>query len=617
MKNLYLILIATLGLLVGVQAADSDSAYIARHYVKYEYKIPMRDGVKLFTSVYVPKDTSQAYPMLLKRTPYRVAPYGEAHFPNNLGPSKLFMREHFIFVYQDVRGKFMSEGVYEDMRPQLPASNTDKKAIDESTDTWDTIDWLIKNVRHHNGKVGMYGISYPGFYTAAGAINSHPNLVCASPQAPIADWWYDDFHHQGAFFLPHCFNFVYVFGQPRAGLTTEWGSRFDHGTPDGYDYFLNQLGPLKNAMPYMEGNKFWNDLVAHPNYDEFWQAHNLLPHLKNVNCAVLTVGGWYDAEDLYGPLHIYQAIEKNNPNTSNAIVMGPWRHGGWARDDGSRLGNIFFGDDPAPSTYYQHQIEFPFFMHHLKGSPAPNLPEAYVFDTGHNTWHTFEQWPPKDKKQERFYLGEKGVLGQIVGDKESFEEFVSDPDKPVPSHEDITTGMPRSYMTADQRFASRRPDVLVYQTEPLTAEMTLTGPVTAVLTVSTSQTAADWIVKVIDVYPPDHPEYPDQAEGVVMGGYQRMLRSEVIRGRFRNSREKPEPFSPDTPTEVRLELQDLFHTLKPGHRLMIQVQSTWFPLVDRNPQKYVENIYLDAEENDFVKATHRVYHGSYVEVGVK
>jgi putative CocE/NonD family hydrolase len=499
MKPIFLSLLIW-GLLGGLGLAQSnqDEAYIRAHYSKQEVRIPMRDGVSLFTSIYTPRDTSERYPILYIRTPYRVAPYGPDQYPSRLGPSPLFMREKFIFVYQDVRGRFMSEGVFEDMRPQVPGRNADKKKkIDESTDTWDTIEWLMDSLRHHNERVGMWGISYPGFYTAAGVINSHPNLVCASPQAPIADWWFDDFHHHGAFFLPHCFNFIYSFGKPRRELTTEWPPRIQHGTPDGYDFFLNKLGPLSNAQKDWMGDsiKFWNDLTAHPNYDAFWQARNLLPHLNNVNCAVLTVGGWYDAEDLYGPLNIYQTIEKNNPGTANAIVMGPWRHGGWSRGDGSSLGNVYFGETPAPSPFYQNQIEFPFFMQHLKGRTYPELPEAYMFETGTNQWRSFAQWPPEGLKKQTLYFHEKGRLsGEAPQSSGSYDAFVSDPAKPVPSHEEITTGMPRPYMTADQRFASRRPDVLVYETEVLSEDLTLAGPLMATLKVSTDQADADWVV---------------------------------------------------------------------------------------------------------------------------
>lgn len=606
---------------IDLDQRERDSLYIVENYVKREYKIPMRDGVKLFTAVYIPKDSVEKYPILLLRTPYSLNPYGEDKYRSTLGPSMHFAREKYIFVYQDVRGRFMSEGIFKNMRPHI-----DKKIsitdIDESSDTYDSVDWLLENVKNHNGKVGMWGISYPGFYTAAGIIDNHPALVAASPQAPIADWFWDDFHHHGAFFLPHCFNFFYVFGKERLDLTTEWGNRFDHGTPDGYRFFLEELGPLSNINKkyYKDSIAFWNEAVKHPNYDNFWQNMNILPHLRNINTAVLTVGGWYDAEDLYGPLKIYQEIEKNNPNISNSLVMGPWRHGGWNRGDGAFLGNVFFGDSPAPSSFFQENIQLPFFNYHLKGKGNLELPEAYVFETGINIWNKFEQWPPDGIVDAKLYLHENRKLkfDAPLESNSGFDEFISDPQKPVPYTEAITTGMTREYMTDDQRFASTRTDVLVYQTDILEEPITFIGSAIANLQVATSESAADWVIKLIDVYPDDHPGYK-HLPAKNMGGYQQMVRSEVIRGRYRNSYEKPEPFEPEETTKVSFEMQDVLHTFKRGHRVMIQIQSTWFPLVDRNPQKYIDNIY-NAKEADFVKAMHRVYRtkqaASHLSVGI-
>jgi putative CocE/NonD family hydrolase len=600
-------------------AQSHDALFVTGHYDKQEYRVPMRDGVELFTSVYTPKDRSRSYPILLLRTPYGVSPYGDGHYRDNLGPSPLFMRELFIFVYQDVRGKYMSDGVFDDMRPQVPGTN-EKQGIDESTDTYDTIDWLIRNLKGHNGRVGMWGISYPGFYAAAGLINTHPNLVAVSPQAPIADWFWDDFHHHGALFLAHCFNFMSSFDRPRHGLTTKGNPRFDHGTPDGYEFFLRTGSAKILTERYMgDSLRFWTHLVTHPNYDSFWQARNLLPHLRNIHCAVLTVGGWLDAEDLYGPLKIYQTIEKENPGIENTLVMGPWRHGGWARGDGASLGNVFFGDNPAPSDFYQNQIEFPFFMRHLKQAPYPPQPEAYVFETGTNQWRIFATYPPANRETRRYYFQANGGLSPAKpAEKGKYDEFVSDPEKPVPFTEEIAIGMTREYMTDDQRFAARRPDVLVYQTEALTEDVTLSGGILAHLMVSTSETDADWIVKLIDVYPDDQPAAPHQPDKP-LGAYQQMVRSDVIRGRFRNSYEKPEPFVSGKVTQVDLPLQDVLHTFRKGHRMMVQVQSTWFPLIDRNPQHYIDNIY-EAVPSDFRTATHRVYRSgdqaSWLEVGV-
>ena len=594
--------------------------FTQNHYTKHEFQVPMRDGVKLFTSVYAPKDTAEHYPILLLRTPYSVGPYGQDKYRRrSLGPSRQFDEEGFIFVYQDVRGRFMSEGEFVNMRPHLH----DKPSpydIDEASDTYDTIEWLIRNIPNNNGKVGMWGISYPGFYAAAGMIDAHPALMAVSPQAPIADWFFDDFHHHGAFFLPHTFNFFASFGRARPEPTTERGKRFDHGTPDGYQFFLD-LGPLKNANDrYFKGEiAFWNKIVEHPNYDEFWQARNLLPHLYNVPPAVMTVGGWFDAEDLYGPLKIYRAVERNNPGVFNILVMGPWPHGGWNRIDGDKLGSVHFGD--KHSLFFREQIQLPFFNYYLKGKGALNLPEAYAFETGTNQWRTFDQWPPREIEQRQLYFHEAGRLSfeSPVTQDDAYDEYVSDPAKPVPFTEDVATGMTRNYMTDDQRFAARRNDVLAYQTAVLDEDITLAGPILADLWVSTSGTAGDWIVKLIDVFPDDAPDYDDTPRGRHMGGYQMMVRSEVIRGRFRNSYEHPEPFVPNEPTNVTLELLDVLHTFKRGHRIMVQIQSTWFPLVDRNPQKYVENVFL-ADDDDFIKTTNRVYrsqdHPTRLRVGV-
>ena len=451
-------------------------------------------------------------------------------------------------------------------------------------------------------------------------IDAHPAIQAVSPQAPIADWWFDDFHHHGALFLPHSFNFFATFGLPRPQPTTEWGPRFDYGTPDGYQFFLD-LGPLGNADErYFKGQvAFWTEVAQHPNRDDFWQSRDIVPHLNSVAPAVMTVGGWFDAEDLYGPLAIYRSIEERNPETFNILVMGPWRHGGWARTDGEGLGNVTFGS--PTSVFYRENIELPFFEFYLKGKGSVDLPEAYVFETGVNRWQTFEEWPPAEVQERSLYLHGGGTLSftQPSTAAVAWDEYVSDPAKPVPFTQDVATGMTREYMTDDQRFAAGRPDVLAFQTEVLDEDVTLAGPVVADLWVSTSGTASDWIVKLIDVLPPDTPDHDGLPRGVHVGGYQMMVRSEVIRGRFRNSAEFPEPFVPDQPTHVVLPLQDVLHTFQRGHRIMVQIQSTWFPLVDRNPQKYVDNIF-EAGEDDFIRATQRVYRSqnlpSHLRVGV-
>ena len=601
------------------QEKEALSGYIREHYTKQEQMIPMRDGTKLYTIIYSPKDSAQKYPVMLTRTPYSVGPYQKDKFRGSLGPNGLFAREGYVFAYQDVRGCYMSEGKFEDMRP-----HNDKKAtsqdIDESSDTFDTVEWLVKNVPNNNGAVGLSGISYPGFYSSAGMIDAHPALKAVSPQAPIADWFFDDFHHHGAFFLPHAFNFFSGFGHPRPQPTTNRGHRFDHGTKDGYQFFL-EMGSLKNANAkhFKNDVPFWNKLVEHPDYDKFWQERNLLPHLKKVAPAVMTVGGWFDAEDLYGALKTYQAIEKQNPGIFNVLVMGPWQHGGWSRTDGDKLGNVSFGGKTA--QFYQKEMELAFFDHFLKGKGEHKLPEAYMFETGANHWRRFDTWPPKTtaKKTLYFHDGGKLAFNLPAGNAMDNDEFTSDPAKPVPFTEAINIGMTTEYMTDDQRFASRRPDVLTYQTGVLQNDTTLAGPLFADLRVSTTGTDADWVVKIIDVLPNDTKDTPDLPKNRHLGGYQMMVRSEVIRGRFRNSYEKPEPFVPNQVTQVRLEIQDLLHTFAKGHRIMVQVQSSWFPMVDRNPQKYVPNIYM-ADEKDFIKANHRVYRSkeqpSGIQVGV-
>ncbi|CDM65259.1 CocE/NonD family hydrolase [Pyrinomonas methylaliphatogenes] len=602
------------------QQAASAASEVRASYEKSEYQIPMRDGVKLFTVVYSPRDKSKKYPILLNRTPYGVGPYGPDAYKTSLGPSPLFMKEGYIFVYQDVRGRYMSEGEFVNMRPhkEQKSGPTD---TDESTDTYDTIDWLIKNVPNNNGRVGMWGISYPGFYVAVGMIDAHPALKAASPQAPIADWFIgDDFHHNGAFFLPHAFNFLATFGRPRPRPTTETPPRFQHGTPDGYKFFL-ELGPLQNAdRKYFKGDvAFWNEMMEHPNYDDFWKARNTLPHLKNIRPAVMTVGGWFDAEDLYGALHTYKATEKQSPDAYNILVMGPWYHGGWARSDGDSLGAIQFGSKTA--EFYRNEIELPFFNCFLKDKCDRKLPEAYVFETGSNRWRTYTEWPPRAAQPRAIYLRENGKLSfdPPANERDAFDEYVSDPSKPVPYINGIAIGMTREYMVEDQRFAARRPDVLVYQTEPLAQDLTAAGPVKVTLYVSSTGTDADYVVKLIDVFPDDAPDPEPNPTGVRMGGYQMLVRGEPFRARFRNSFERPEPLRPGEVTKIEFVMPDINHAFLKGHRIMVQVQSTWFPLVDRNPQKFVPNIYK-ASESDFQKAIQRVHrsraHASHITLNV-
>jgi putative CocE/NonD family hydrolase len=594
-------------------AADELRDSIKANYTKYEYMVPMRDGVRLHTTVYVPKDDSQTYPILLTRTPYSCQPYGIDKYPNSLRPGEKYVRSGYIFVQQDVRGRWNSEGEFVNVRPYNPAKQgTD---TDETSDTYDTIDWLLKNVKGHNGKVGQTGISYPGHYTVSGMIDAHPALRMASPQAPVMDWFVgDDFHHNGCLFLPHCFNFMANFGRPRPEpITKSQSMPFDHGTPDGYKFFLG-MGPLKNAdAKYFKGDvAFWNEVMKHPNYDEFWKARNLRQHVKNIKPAVLTVGGWFDAENLFGALETFKAAEANSPPAAgNHLVMGPWVHGGWSRPgSGDRLGDVSF--NAKTSDFYQEKIEFPFFEYHLKGKGDGKFPKAWVFETGTNVWRKFDAWPPRAAQPAAFHLAADGGLAEkpaavsAAGNAPpAFDEYVSDPARPVPTMNRIDIGMPREYMTADQRFAAQRPDVLVYQTPVLTEDLTVAGPVEVELYVSTTGTDADWVVKLIDVYPDDFPDPEPNPTGVRMGGYQQLVRGEPFRGKFRNGFEKPEPFKPGEITRVKFTMPDVLHTFRPGHRLMVQVQSTWFPLVDRNPQTFCD-IYT-ADESAFKKQTHRVH----------
>jgi uncharacterized protein len=600
---------ALFGLLAPQRSTAQGVDYLRQHYTKHEYQIPMRDGVRLFTAIYTPKDETQKYPMLLIRTQSGLEPYGNDQFPRSIGPSSLFAKEGYIFVNQDVRGRWMSEGTWVNTRPHNSAKKTPRD-IDESSDCYDTVEWLLKNVPNHNGKVGLYGTSYRGFYVACGMIDAHPAIKAASPQAPIMDKFVgDDWHHNGAFFLPHAFFYTPRTGTIRPAPTNKpYYPTFDVGTEDGYDFFL-RLGPLSNVdTKYFKGKvPYWNEILSHGNYDDYWKARNLRRHLKNIKPAVLTVGGWYDAEDLFGALEAFKRIESASPDTTNFLVMGPWIHGGWnnGQNDGASLADVSFNAKTA--VHFREKIELPFFDFYLKDKGDFKRPKAMVFETGTNQWREHTAWPPKDTKPLSLFFHERGRLAfdPPKADEPAFDEYVSDPAKPVPYIDKIGFRMMADYMVADQRFAARRPDVLVYETDALDKNVTVVGPIVADLHVSTSGTDADWIVKLIDVYPADAPDPKPNSTGVRMGGYQQLVRGEVMRGKFRNSLEKPEPFTPNQPTQVKFAIPDIYHTFRTGHRIMVQVQSSWFPLVDRNPQTFVD-IY-SAKESDFKKATQRVY----------
>jgi putative CocE/NonD family hydrolase len=597
-----------------------DSLFVRQHYRKLDRQITMRDGVKLYTILYVPQDADKAhpYPIIMERTPYSAGPRGDTNYPlRGPGPSRELSQEGYIFVYQDVRGRYLSEGQFEEVTPALPAASLGKPRRagasatphDESTDTYDTIEWLLKNVPGNNGKVGIMGISYPGFYATASLPGAHPALKAVSPQAPVTDEFIgDDARHNGAFFLLDNFDFTNYFDVPRPQPVAKYDELFDLKITDAYQFFL-KLGPIKNAnAPQYFNNRarIWNEYLQHDTYDAYWQARNIRKHLTDVRPAVLTVGGWYDAEDLYGALHTYQAIEKQNHKTTNRLVMGPWTHGAWSRPDWSKFGPFDFGQNTA--QHYRQTLETPFFNYYLKGKGSFNPAEATIFDTGLNAWKDYPTWPPKAAENRPFYLSKAGQLSTTTPTTgtPTFDEYISDPAHPVPYTAAIQGGRNNEYMVEDQRFAAQRPDVLTYQTEPLAADLTVAGPLGVDLWVSTSGTDADFVVKLIDVLPDDTPAPMPNPQRLALGGAQRLVRADVFRGRFRNSFEKPEAFQPNVPTEVKYELNDVLHTFKKGHRLLVQVQSTWFPLVDRNPQQFV-NI-TTAEATDFKKATIRIYH---------
>ena len=610
-----LLMLPFLFLCLSALGQEKKPNYVAENYTKQEVRIKMRDGLELFTAIYSPKDTSKKYPIVMQRTPYNCAPYGPDQFKRSIAPNEAMMKEGYIVVYQDVRGRYMSDGLYDNMRGYIPNKKV-KTEVDEASDTYDTIDWLVKNVANNNGNVGTWGISYPGYYASYSLLSGHPALKAVSPQACISDFFFDDFHHNGAYLLSY-WKVTPLFGPQKTKPTTEAWFKFPNvGTNDDYQFFLN-AGPLVNLDKYYDSsNEFWQQLKEHSSYDEFWQKRGLLQHLKNIKPAVMIVGGWFDAEDLYGPLNTYSTIEKSSKNY-NTIVMGPWSHGDWARNSEKQIiGNINFGD--SISGFYQKNIEANFFRHFLKnnGKGENKLPEAYVFDTGRKEWKTYDAWPPKNTEKQQFYLQPQQKLTKNAG-AVSFEEFISDPKKPVPHSEDIKQqGLtPRKYMTDDQRFAARRPDVLVFETDVLAEDVTLAGDILAKLQVATTGTDADWIVKVVDVFPNDEPETKEVQQYLKMSNYHMMVRSEVMRGRFRNSFVNPEPFVANEKTPVNVKLQDVFHTFKKGHKIQIQVQSTWFPLIDLNPQTFVPNIFY-AKPEDFKKQTHRVYSDSAIEFTV-
>lgn len=622
--------------------------YVRENYTKREVEITMRDGVKLFTSIYTPKDVSKKAPFLMMRTPYSCRPYGANEIRPNLGPESGFTKEGYIFVYQDVRGRHMSGGEFQWMTPFIP--NKKLGQVDESTDTKDTIEWLLKNVANNNGRVGVYGTSFPGHYAAQCLIDPHPALKAASPQAPMVDNWLgDDMHHNGAFYLPHAMNFISGFGKVRSGPTQDYGPGvFQHGTPDGYRFFL-EMGPIKNALTKYNMNQIplWKEWVSNGDYNEYWQKQNVSQHLKKADkVAILTVGGFFDAEDLYGPLDMYKAIERNTPSNNSKLIMGPWYHGSWNGGPGDNLHDIRWNTKTGED--FRDKFQKPFFRHHLwQDAPEPQISDVTVFDAGADKWRTFDQWPPKIVFQVPMEFQDNGKMGlplipvannsqgtsdlfkfaqvsihgaplfQIPTDpfflalmgrgQAKYTEWISDPAKPVPGSAAISAGMPRQYMLEDQRFVWSRPDVISFETTPLVSDNILTGPLKATLYVSTTGTDADFVVKLIDVYPNNAPNNSPRGDNIQMGGYQMMVRGEPMRAKYRNSWSKPTALTPNKVEKVEFVLPDICHTFKAGHKIMVQIQSSWFPIIDRNPQTFCD--IFNADEDAFKRATHRLYLG--------
>jgi len=606
----YILLFFFTAMFFNAFAQNADSAWMRNNYYKIERQITMRDGLKLFTAIYIPKDKAAKHPFLIDRTPYSIAPYGEDRFPSfNRTYQMAYLKENYIMVRQDVRGRYMSEGINLEVTPYIPNKKS-KTDVDESSDIYDTVDWLIKNIENNNGRVGISGISYPGFYATTSLPGAHPAIKAVSPQAPVTDEFVgDDANHNGAFFLLDNFDFMNDFGKERNGPLQDYGSGvFTVSRTDAYKYFLN-IGPLKNTQSekyFNHKSYIWNEYLAHDTYDDYWRARNIRQHLKNINIPTLVVGGWFDAEDLFGALHTYEAIEKQSPKNNNRLVMGPWTHGAWASGEWKQFGTYDFGNNT--SKYFQDSLEIKFFNFYLKDKGNFNAAEATVFETGTNQWKNYPSWPPQNVTPTNLYFSaqEKLTLEKPAKTTNAFSEYISDPKKPVPYTNGTYRRRNNEYMVEDQRFTSKRPDVIVFATSPLENDMTLTGRITADLFVSTTGTDADFIVKVIDVLPETEITPRCAPRGISMAGYQRLVRAEVMRGKFRNNYEKPEPFIPNKISEVTFELNDVAHTFKKGHKIMVQVQSSWFPLVDINPQKFMR--IPDANENDFQKVTIRVYH---------
>ena len=583
------------------------TGYIKENYQKKETYITTKDGIKLFTVIYTPKDQKDKYPIILERTPYSCGPYGDTNFPKRLGPNPSLAKEKYIFVYQDVRGRYMSEGQSIEMTPYKP--NKKKGEFDENSDTYETIEWLLRNIPNNNGKVGITGVSYPGFFTSISLPNAHPAIKAASPQAPMTDEFAgDDAFHNGAFFLMDNFNFINYFGKERNGPVKDYGGTiFPNTIKDAYRFF-DELGPLKNTNQSRFFNnqcELWNEMLIHNTYDEYWKIRNVSQHLKNINIPTLAVGGWFDAEDLYGSLKTYQALQSHSNNSQTKLVMGPWTHGGWKAPEWKFYATHDFGSNT--SVTFQDSIETQFFNYYLKNKGTFNIAAATIFETGSNQWTSYASWPPQNTQNDTLFLNGAGqLISQSHSSETAYDEYTSDPNKPVPYTAGVYASRNIDFMAEDQRFAANRPDVLVFETPILSKDLTVTGPITANLQVSLTGSDADFVVKVIDVLPEDEPNFRNAPKGFQMSGYQRMVRAEIMRGKFRNSLETPQPFEPNKIERVKFQLNDIAHCFKKGHKIMIQIQSSWFPLVDKNPQQFM-NI-SDCNKEDFKKINIKIWH---------
>ncbi len=571
---------------------------LSRTFRRQEVQIPMRDGVKLYTDIYIPKKSRERLPFLFTRTPYG-ATNNKGLNTQLTGSYKDFVPDGYIFVFQDIRGRYKSEGQFVMFR--VPRDKNDPKAIDESTDTNDTISWLIEHIPNNNGRVGVLGISYGGLLTVMAMMDPHPALKAVSEQASPADQFLgDDFHHNGAFRLSYGMEYSAMME------TGNTNFHFQFDKHDTFEWYL-ALGALANFNTNYGHGKLptWNDFTAHPNYDEFWQKQAVPPYLDAPKVPNLNVAGWWDQEDFYGPMKIYETLEKKDTNHLNYVIAGPWNHGGWSRGDGRKLGEIDF--DSNTSEYFRQKVQAPWFAYWLKDKGTLQQPEALMFQTGSNRWESYDQWPPLNRTTDRplyFQRDGKASFAKPEGE-EQFDSYVSDPAHPVPYRQRPMSptypggGWP-TWLVEDQRFVHMRPDVLSWETGTLQEDMTVAGDIVAHLFAATSGTDSDWIVKLIDVYPEDNPKDPK------MGGYQLMIADEVFRARFRESFEHPKAVVPNEVTEYAVDLHTNDHAFLKGHKIMVQVQSTWFPVIDRNPQRFVENIWT-ATEADYKAATQRVY----------